>query len=157
MLGYIQCHQLRISTTRFDRYEQEALTETLAFFYHRLPTSRPRPSKKTVHPINPIHPSVSTIAGDTFSQLEITTKCMYTTASAESEAFGASFGLHVLSDPCFRHVKKIMSGKYGVHLARYTHKSSAIIHTSTKEDDSIRYLSLHDNTYLRYFRGHKRK
>jgi COMPASS component SWD2 len=56
-----------------------------------------------------------------------------------------------------RHVKHSKSEKYGVHLARYTHKTTAIIHTSTKEDDSVRYLSLHDNSYIRYFRGHKRK
>ncbi|KAG6844951.1 hypothetical protein H0H87_002065 [Tephrocybe sp. NHM501043] len=35
--------------------------------------------------------------------------------------------------------------------------SSAIIHASTKEDDTIRYHSLHDNKYLQYFRGHKGK
>ncbi|KAI5481293.1 WD repeat protein 82 [Pseudohyphozyma bogoriensis] len=56
-----------------------------------------------------------------------------------------------------KHQKQLYSKKYGVHLARFTHKSSAIIHASTKEDDGIRYLSLHDNNYLRYFKGHKKK
>lgn len=42
-------------------------------------------------------------------------------------------------------------------LPRFTHKNSAIIHASTKEDDTLRYHSLHDNKYLQYFRGHKGK
>ncbi|THH27415.1 hypothetical protein EUX98_g6774 [Antrodiella citrinella] len=45
--------------------------------------------------------------------------------------------------------------KYGVDLPRFTHKNTAIIHASTKEDDTVRYHSLHDNKYLAYFRGHK--
>lgn len=42
-------------------------------------------------------------------------------------------------------------------LPRFTHKSSALLHASTKEDDTIRYHSLHDNKYLQYFRGHKER
>ena len=33
-----------------------------------------------------------------------------------------------------KHQKQLYSKKYGVHLARFTHKSTAIIHASTKED-----------------------
>ncbi|GAA5876251.1 hypothetical protein JCM3774_002337 [Rhodotorula dairenensis] len=56
-----------------------------------------------------------------------------------------------------KHQKQLYSKKYGVHLARFTHKSTAVIYASTKENDDIRYLSLHDNSYLRYFKGHKKK
>lgn len=62
-----------------------------------------------------------------------------------------------------RHLKTLYSKKYGVDLARFTHRSSAIIYASTKEDgaslltDTIRYHSLHDNKYLQYYRGHKRR
>ncbi|GAA5838039.1 hypothetical protein JCM5353_003377 [Sporobolomyces roseus] len=56
-----------------------------------------------------------------------------------------------------KHVKQLYSKKYGVHLARFTHKSSTIIYASTKGNDDIRYLSLHDNNYLRYFKGHKKR
>ncbi|KAL8279850.1 hypothetical protein RQP46_007700 [Phenoliferia psychrophenolica] len=56
-----------------------------------------------------------------------------------------------------KHMRQLYSKKYGVHLARFTHKSSALIHASTKEDDTIRYLSLHDNNYIRYFKGHKKR
>lgn len=46
------------------------------------------------------------------------------------------------------------SKKYGCNLAKFTHKSTAIIYASTKEDDAIRYLSIYDNKYLRYYKGH---
>jgi COMPASS component SWD2 len=54
-----------------------------------------------------------------------------------------------------KHNKTIFSKKYGVNLARFTHHSMNCVYASTKEDDTIRYLSLHDNHYIRYFRGHK--
>ncbi|MCJ1326500.1 member of Set1p complex, histone methyl transferase [Thelotrema lepadinum] len=50
--------------------------------------------------------------------------------------------------------KTLLSKKYGCHLARFTHHSQSIIYASTKADDTIRYLSTHDNQYLRYFKGH---
>lgn len=53
-----------------------------------------------------------------------------------------------------RTVKTYYSKKYGIDLPRFTHKNSAIVHASTKEDDSVRYHSLHDNKYLQYFKGH---
>jgi len=56
-----------------------------------------------------------------------------------------------------KHGKELKSQKYGVHLARFTHQSSSILYASTKVDDGIRYLSSHDNSYIRYFRGHTDK
>lgn len=53
-----------------------------------------------------------------------------------------------------RHIKSLLSKKYGAHLARFTHHSQSIIYASTKGDDTIRYLSTHDNQFLRYFKGH---
>eukprot|EP00128_Syssomonas_multiformis_P009855 Colp12_sorted_trinity150504_noHs@24494 len=53
--------------------------------------------------------------------------------------------------------KHIYSKKYGVNHVRFTHNNSSIIHASTKIDDTIRYLSLHDNKYIRYFVGHKNR
>ncbi|KAI0711926.1 WD40 repeat-like protein [Cerioporus squamosus] len=60
-------------------------------------------------------------------------------------------------DETFRlyNLKVLYSKKYGVDLPRFTHKNTAIIHASTKEDDTVRYHSLHDNKYLQYFKGHK--
>lgn len=56
-----------------------------------------------------------------------------------------------------KHVKTLFSKKYGVDLPRFTHKNTTILHASTKDDDTIRYHSLHDNKYLQYFKGHKKQ
>lgn len=53
--------------------------------------------------------------------------------------------------------RELFSKKYGVDLIKYTHANNTAIHTSTKENDIIRYLSLHDNKYLRYFCGHEKR
>jgi len=45
----------------------------------------------------------------------------------------------------------VYSKKYGVGLVRFTHHTSNVLCTSTKGDTAIRYLSLHDNAYLRVF------
>lgn len=52
-------------------------------------------------------------------------------------------------------VKPIYSKKYGCHLAKFTHQQKNCVYASTKEDNTIRYLSLNDNSYIRYFKGHK--
>ncbi|KAG8950522.1 member of Set1p complex, histone methyl transferase [Tulasnella sp. 419] len=70
--------------------------------------------------------------------------------AAEDETF------RLFSCKTGKHVKTLYSKKYGVDLPRFTHKASNIIYASTKEDDTIRYHSLHDNKYLQYFRGHKK-
>ena len=53
-----------------------------------------------------------------------------------------------------KHAKELKSQKYGVHLARFSHHAQSIVYASTKVDDTIRFLSTHDNSYVRYFRGH---
>ncbi|KAK7102482.1 WD repeat-containing protein 82-like [Littorina saxatilis] len=53
--------------------------------------------------------------------------------------------------------RTLNSKKYGVDLIRYTHAPNTALHCSTKVDDTIRYLSLHDNKYIRYFPGHAKK
>lgn len=50
--------------------------------------------------------------------------------------------------------RTLYSKKYGCDLLQYTHAPNAIIYSSNKVDDTIRYLSLHDNKFLRYFPGH---
>ncbi|KAG0556495.1 hypothetical protein M758_11G056500 [Ceratodon purpureus] len=54
-------------------------------------------------------------------------------------------------------LKTIHSKKYGVDQICFTHHTSSVIYSSKKEngDESLRYLSLYDNRYLRYFKGHK--
>lgn len=53
-----------------------------------------------------------------------------------------------------KHSKTLFSKKYGCHLARFTHRHTNVVYASTKENDTLRYLSLHDNSYVRYFKGH---
>ncbi|CAL8090265.1 unnamed protein product [Orchesella dallaii] len=53
--------------------------------------------------------------------------------------------------------RNLKSKKYGVSMIRFTHSRNTVIHGSTKIDDTIRYLSLYDNKYIRYFSGHTNK
>uniref|UniRef100_A0A914IBT5 Uncharacterized protein n=1 Tax=Globodera rostochiensis TaxID=31243 RepID=A0A914IBT5_GLORO len=51
-----------------------------------------------------------------------------------------------------RHQKRsVNSKKYSVDLIYFAHTKTDAIHASTKIDHTIRYLSLYDNKYLRYF------
>jgi COMPASS component SWD2 len=58
------------------------------------------------------------------------------------------------------HHKSIQSQKYGAHAAKFTHKDLNCLYASTPTDladidNAIRYLSLVNNQYIRYFKGHK--
>lgn len=53
-----------------------------------------------------------------------------------------------------KHAKELKSQKYGVHLARFSHHAQSIVYASTMVDDALRFLSSHDNSYIRYFKGH---
>jgi COMPASS component SWD2 len=54
--------------------------------------------------------------------------------------------------------KTIFSKRYGCDNIRFTHHPAAIICSSNNDwDYSLRYLSLHDNRYLRYYKGHRAK
>ncbi|OWB78952.1 hypothetical protein B5S32_g3158 [[Candida] boidinii] len=54
-----------------------------------------------------------------------------------------------------KHSKSILSKKYGCHSAKLIHREKNCIFASTKEDNSIKYLSLIDNSFIKYFKGHK--
>ncbi|KAG9443009.1 hypothetical protein H6P81_018863 [Aristolochia fimbriata] len=52
-------------------------------------------------------------------------------------------------------LKTINSKKYGVDLVCFTAHATSVIYSSKNGwDESLRLLSLHDNKYLRYFKGH---
>ncbi|XP_010260433.1 PREDICTED: WD repeat-containing protein 82-B isoform X2 [Nelumbo nucifera] len=52
-------------------------------------------------------------------------------------------------------LKTINSKKYGVDLVCFTcHQTTVIYSSKNGWDESLRLLSLHDNKYLRYFKGH---
>lgn len=50
--------------------------------------------------------------------------------------------------------RTLYSRKYGVNNINYTHAGTTVIYSSNKVDHAIRYQSLHDNKYIRYFTGH---
>lgn len=53
-------------------------------------------------------------------------------------------------------LKTIHSKKHGVDQICFTHHINSVIYSSKKEgDECLRYLSLYDNRYLRYFKGHR--
>uniref|UniRef100_A0A914Y2Q3 Uncharacterized protein n=1 Tax=Panagrolaimus superbus TaxID=310955 RepID=A0A914Y2Q3_9BILA len=53
--------------------------------------------------------------------------------------------------------RSINSKKYGVGKIRFDKEDGAVLHTSTKVDNTIRYLSLTENKYVRYFLGHTKE
>lgn len=53
--------------------------------------------------------------------------------------------------------KRINSKKYGVDLVQFTSNKGQAVHASTKENDVIRYMSLAENKYIRYFAGHTKQ
>eukprot|EP00056_Hartaetosiga_gracilis_P014564 m.240842 g.240842 ORF g.240842 m.240842 type:complete len:323 (+) comp16178_c0_seq1:168-1136(+) len=52
--------------------------------------------------------------------------------------------------------KVIPSKKYGCSHVTFTHSNKCIVHASRLLNDDLRYLSLHDSKYIRYFKGHKK-
>ncbi|KAL6052932.1 WD repeat-containing protein 82 [Balamuthia mandrillaris] len=65
--------------------------------------------------------------------------------------------IHMINTETGRQEKVIHSKKYGVDLVRFTHgePNTVICASKNQWDESLRYLSLHDNRYLRYFKGHR--
>jgi COMPASS component SWD2 len=62
--------------------------------------------------------------------------------------------MHVYDIKEGKKTKTVPSKKYGIHLARFTHHSRQVLYASTKQDDSLRLLELHNESYVRYFTGH---
>jgi len=62
-------------------------------------------------------------------------------------------------------LKTLYSKKYGCSCVTFTHASQAVVYASKvkaaskdpRKDHALRYHSLHDNTYLRYFVGHTKQ
>jgi len=64
--------------------------------------------------------------------------------------------LHLYNCISGESVRSIFSKKYGIDLVRFTHHQNTVICASKNSwDESLRYLSLHDNRFLRYFKGHR--
>ena len=65
--------------------------------------------------------------------------------------------MHVFDIKEGKKTKTVPSKKYGIHLARFTHHSRQVLYASTKVDDSLRLLELHNEGYVRYFTGHTKQ
>ena len=48
--------------------------------------------------------------------------------------------------------RSVNSKKYGVDLIHFTANRANVVHSSTKENDIIRYLNVVENKYISYFR-----
>ncbi|KAJ1490453.1 WD40-repeat-containing domain protein [Baffinella frigidus] len=55
--------------------------------------------------------------------------------------------------------KTLFARKFGISLARFMHDPSTVVCASNNEhsDFALRYWTLHDNRFLRYFKGHRAK
>ncbi|EEH60425.1 COMPASS/Set1C complex protein [Micromonas pusilla CCMP1545] len=75
---------------------------------------------------------------------------------------GDDDALHLYRTNTGQLLKTLYSKKYGCSCVTFTHASQAVVYASKvktasaqpQKDHALRYHSLHDNTYLRYFVGH---
>jgi len=66
-------------------------------------------------------------------------------------------GIYLYQTNTGQQKKQVFCKRSGSDLVRFTHHTHSVLVASKNKgwDDSIRYLSLHDNKYLRYFKGHR--
>lgn len=55
------------------------------------------------------------------------------------------------------HSTTVHTKKYGARIIRFTHGNTTAIYASSKVNHDIRYISLHDNRFIRYFKGHSKQ
>jgi COMPASS component SWD2 len=65
--------------------------------------------------------------------------------------------LHLIDSLTGLEKKKIYTKTHGIGIAKYTHHEACVLLTSDKKSNDIRYLCMHDNKYLRFFKGHTEK
>lgn len=104
----------------------------------------------TIHRFRPSKAFQNIAAGAEITSLDFDDRGEMCIAAADDET------LQLYDCIAGKHSNTLYSKKYGCHLAKFTHTATNVLYASTKGDDTIRYLSLHDNTYIRYFRGHRR-
>ena len=65
--------------------------------------------------------------------------------------------LHLIDSLTGEEKKKLYTKTYGIGTVKYTHHEACILLSSDKKSNDIRYLCVHDNRYLRFFKGHNDK
>ncbi|MCJ1371996.1 member of Set1p complex, histone methyl transferase [Loxospora ochrophaea] len=125
------------------------------------PSGNPQPTQKTSDIITTLRPTklFKIPKASSSSVLPPTTPPHITSLSFDDSGeylltSSTAESLDLYSTHTGKHLKTLLSQKYGAHLARFTHHSQSILYASTKGDPIIRYLSTHDNQYLRYFKAH---
>jgi len=64
--------------------------------------------------------------------------------------------IHIYSAVTGKSKTKVYSKKYGVDLVRFTRINTRVLSASKNGwDESLRYLNIGDNRYIRYFKGHR--
>ena len=53
--------------------------------------------------------------------------------------------------------KKLYTKTHGIGSVKYTHHEACVLLSSERKTHDIRYLCMHDNRYLRFFKGHSDK
>ncbi|MCJ1357075.1 MAG: member of Set1p complex, histone methyl transferase [Icmadophila ericetorum] len=113
------------------------------------PPGGPQPTQKTSEIIGNLRPTkLFKLPSTSVTSLDFDDSGEFILAACADES------LQLYNAKEGKSIKQLFSKKYGAHLARFTHHSQSIIYASTKGDDTIRYLSTHDNQFLRYFKGH---
>ncbi|KAL6563120.1 hypothetical protein OROHE_005707 [Orobanche hederae] len=86
---------------------------------------------------------------DRISSLDYHKAASYVVTASDDES------IHLYDVSTATCLKTINSKKYGVDLVCFTSHPTTVIYSSKNSwDESLRLLSLNDNKYLRYFRGH---
>ena len=89
--------------------------------------------------------------GHTVTSIDISPDGAQVVASSEDEALR----LYDAEDSGAL-LKTLFAKKYGVSLVRFAHAPGTVVCASRNNwDNCLRYWSLHDNRYLRYFKGHR--
>lgn len=85
-----------------------------------------------------------------------TVNCLDFTQNGESAVSSSDDDCIVIYDIRIgKQTGTLYSKKYGVDIIRYAHRDTeTVVYSSNKQDDTIRYLSLSDNKFIRYFPGH---
>lgn len=74
--------------------------------------------------------------------------------SGEHLVMGTSTSVHLINAKTAEERKKVFVKSHGLGKIKFTHHELCVLLSSEKKTNDIRYLSLYDNKYLRYFRGH---
>jgi COMPASS component SWD2 len=74
--------------------------------------------------------------------------------SGDHLVVGTSTSVHLVDAKTAVERKKVFVKSHGLGKIKFTHHELCVLLSSEKQTNDIRYLSLYDNKYLRYFRGH---